>query len=230
MRHPTCVPTTAQRVLSSHLNVSGDGKDWIVTGFEVPCPLARCARTRTTTMVCRLLSSSTSTPQLFGRRSIGWFRSTILSRGSDLRHRGSMPSADQSSAVPGSWSVDIAEPGIRRTDWLGSCSSRETFIFHVQGKFILGKHCKVEFFQSEKTLAVGIDYSWGTCQADSHSLYILGCRIPHFPRAESRDDPVRHSWFGATNLHTNRLLLLIFHSMHAAVCSEPDWKCTIKEL
>ena len=50
-------------------------------------------------------------------------------------------------------------------------------------------------------------------------------QLPHFPRAESRDDPVWCSWFGATNLHTN-----IIHSMHAAVCSEPDLKCTIKEL
>ena len=31
---------------------------------------------------------------------------------------------------------------------LDPCSSRETYIFHVQGKFILGKHCEVEFFQS----------------------------------------------------------------------------------
>ena len=33
---------------------------------------------------------------------------------------------------------------------LDPCSSRETYIFHVQGKFILGKRCEVEFFQSEK--------------------------------------------------------------------------------
>ena len=137
MRHPTCVPS--ESCLHIYIDVSGDGKDWIATGFDVPYPLARCARTRTTTMVCRLLSSLTSTPQLFARRSIGWFRSLILSHGSDHQHRVSMPNVDQSSAVPGSWSVDIAKSRIRRTDWLGPMLFERNIHFSCPRKIHIGK-------------------------------------------------------------------------------------------